>query len=349
LATCRQALTIGSEADNPFLPVLGIAHLGIAAVLYARDELAAAHEHATEGMSRVRQLAGTRLEAEGLVVLARIQQARGDHPGALAAVGEAERAGPSPDVADLFNPAPAARARLLLAQGQLAEAAGWAAASGLDAGDPPSYPREREHLLLARVLLAQGDAERALRLVERLQTAAAAQQRTGSLIELGALRARALAACGDQARALAALGQALALAWPEGYVRVFADEGTPLATLLDQLVASRRRGAALAAAVPAEYLGRLRAAFQPEHARPAPPPPTPAAPVMVAGLAEQLTDRELEVLGLLAVGMANQEIAKELVVALETAKKHVSHILGKLGAANRTQAVARAHELGLLR
>jgi len=348
-ATCQQALTIGSEADNPFLPVLGIAHLGIAAVLYERDELAAAHEHATEGMSRVRQLAGTRLEAEGLVVLARIQQARGDHPGALAAVGEAERVGPSPDVADLFNPAPAARARLLLAQGQLAEAAGWAAASGLDAGDLPSYPREREHLLLARLLLAQGDAERALRLVERLQTAAAAQQRTGSLIELGALRARALAACGDQARALAALGQALALAWPEGYVRVFADEGTPLATLLDQLVASRRRGAALAAAVPAEYLGRLRAAFQPEHARPAPPPPTPTAPVMVAGLAEPLTDRELEVLGLLAVGMANQEIAKELVVALETAKKHVSHILGKLGAANRTQAVARARELGLLR
>ena len=108
-------------------------------------------------------------------------------------------------------------------------------------------------------------------------------------------------------------------------------------------------GGALAPGVPGEYLGRLRAAFQPGDGRAAPPSPRPTAPVVVAGLAEPLTDRELEVLGLLAVGMANKQIAKQLVVALETAKKHVSHILGKLGAANRTQAVARAHALGLLR
>jgi LuxR family maltose regulon positive regulatory protein len=347
LATCQQALTIGAEAGNPSLPVLGIAHLGVAAVRYERDELAAALEHATEGMSRVRQLAGTRLEAEGLVVLARIRQALGDQAGALAAVAEAERVGPSPDVVDLFNPAPVERARLLLAQGQLARAAAWAAAGGLDADDPPSYPREREYLVLARVLLAQGDAERARQLLERLHAAAAAQQRTGSLIELGALRARALAACADQAGALTALAEALTLAWPEGYVRVFADEGDPLAAVLDQVIAGRRRGSALAAGVPGAYLDRLRAAFRPGEARAA-PPPGPAAP-MTTGLAEPLTDRELEVLGMLAAGLANKQIATELVVALETAKKHVSHILGKLGAANRTQAVARARELGLLR
>jgi LuxR family transcriptional regulator, maltose regulon positive regulatory protein len=252
-------------------------------------------------------------------------------------------------VVDLFNPAPAARARLLLAQGEVAQAAAWTAAKGLDASDPASYPREREHLLLARVLLAQGEPERARALLARLQAAAAAQRRTGSLIELGALRAQALAACADQAGALAALAEAVVLAWPERYVRVFADEGAPLATLLDQLIASRRRGAALAAAIPGEYLGRLRAAFQPDHPRAAPLPPTPTAPAGVARLAEPLTDRELEVLGLLAAGMANQQIAQELVVALETVKKHVSHILGKLGAANRTQAVARARELSLLR
>jgi LuxR family transcriptional regulator, maltose regulon positive regulatory protein len=131
-------------------------------------------------------------------------------------------------------------------------------------------------------------------------------------------------------------------------VRVFADHGAPLGVLLDQLIAARRRGAALAAGVPGEYLGRLRAAFQPGEARAAPLSSRPAAP-MVAGLAEPLTDRELEVLAMLAAGLANKQIATELVVALETAKKHVSHILGKLGAANRTQAVARARELGLLR
>ena len=199
------------------------------------------------------------------------------------------------------------------------------------------------------MLLAQGEPEQARALLARLQAAAAAQRRTGSLIELGALRARALAACADQAGALTALAEAVVLAWPERYVRVFADEGAPLATLLDQLSANRRRGAALAAAIPAEYLGRLRAAFQPDHARAALPLPTPAASAVAAGLVEPLTDRELEMLGLLAAGMANQQIAQELVVALETAKKHVSHILGKLGAANRTQAVARARELGLLR
>jgi LuxR family transcriptional regulator, maltose regulon positive regulatory protein len=349
LVTYRQALTIGAEVGNPSLPVLGIAQLGVAAVLYERDELAAALDQATEGMGRVRQLAGTRLEAEGLVVLARIRQAMGDLAGALAAVDEAERVGPSPDVVDLFNPAPAARAQLLLAQGQIALAAAWAAARELDAGDEPGYPREREYLLLARLLLAQGEPEPARQLLERLQAAAAAAQRTGSLIELGALRARALAECGVQDGALAALAQAVALAWPEGHVRVFADQGGPLAALVDQLIAHRRRGALLAANVPWEYLGRLRAAFQPGDARPVLPSPGPAAPVMVAGLAEPLTDRELEVLGLLAAGMANQQIAAELVVALETAKKHVSHILGKLGAANRTQAVARARALGLLR
>ena len=221
-----------------------------------------------------------------------------------------------------------------------------AAARGLNASDPPDYPREREHLLLARLLLAQSDAEQALRLLDRLQAAAAAQQRTGSLIELGALRARALAAGDDQA---AALAESLTLARPEGYVRVFADEGPPLTALLDQLIAGRRRGAALPPGIPVEYLGRLRAAFQLGDIRAASPSSKLTAPVEMAGLAEPLSDRELEVLRLLAAGMANKQIANELVVALETAKKHVSHILGKLGAANRTQAVARARELGLLR
>jgi LuxR family maltose regulon positive regulatory protein len=348
LDTCRQALTVGAEAGNLALPALGIAQLGVAAVRCERGELTAALELTTEGMSRVRQLAGSRLEAEGLVVLARVREALGDRAGAMAAVTEAERAGPSPDVVDLFNPAPAAQARLLLAQGQLAEAAAWAAARGLDAGDSLGYPREREYMVLARLLLDWGEPERARRLLERLSAAAAAQRRTGSLIELGALRARALAACGDQAAALTALAEALTLAWPEGYVRVFADEGAPLAGLLDQVIAGRRRGTAQAPRVPGDYLGRVRAAFGPGDAHAAGPAPG-SVPAVAAGLAEPLTDRELEVLGLLAAGMANKQIAAELVVALDTVKKHVSHVLGKLGAANRTQAVARARELGLVR
>ena len=348
LDTYQRALRAGAEAGGPLLPALGIARLGVAAVCYEHDELADALEHATQGVAGCRQLAGTRLLAEGLVILARIRQAQGDHAGAMAAVQDAERVGPSPGVIDLFNPAPVARARLLLANGQLTEVAAWAAARGLDASDPPSYPCEREQLLLAQLLLDQGQPERARRLLARLHAAAAAQQRTGSLIELGALQARALAACGDQAGAQTALAQTLTLAWPEGYVRAFADEGAPLAGLLDQVITGRRRGTILAPGVPGEYLSRVRAAFHPGAARAAAPASGPATPVITAGLAEPLTDRELEVLGLLAAGMANKQIARELVVTLETAKKHVSHVLRKLGAANRTQAVARARQLGLL-
>jgi LuxR family maltose regulon positive regulatory protein len=148
--------------------------------------------------------------------------------------------------------------------------------------------------------------------------AAAAQSRTGSVIEIGALRALALAACGNQDAAVDALARALALGYPQGYVRVFADEGAPMAALV------RACGEADAA---------------PPRSRAAAAPP---------GMAEPLTGRELEVLRLLAAGSSNQRIARELFVALDMVKKHVTHVLGKLGAANRTEAAARARQLGLI-
>jgi len=355
LASYRQALAAGTQAEGPALPALGTIHAGAAAVLYEQDELAAALEHATEGVAGCRQLvrgwsvtSGQTL-AEALVVLARVQLALGDRAAASAAVSEAAEAGPSPDAVDLFNPAGALRVRLLLALGELAEAAAWVTARGLDPGDQPSYPREREYLLLARLLTAQGQPDRALPLLERLQAAAAAQARTGSLIEIGAVTAAARAACGQEAGAVAALAGALELACPEGYLRVFADEGPPLAAVLDRLIAAQRSGRMPPApGVPLAYLRRLQAAYRPGETRAVPPQVIPAAAVAAPPLAEPLTDRELQVLALLAAGISNQQIARELVVALETVKKHVSHILGKLGAANRTQAVARARALGLL-
>jgi LuxR family transcriptional regulator, maltose regulon positive regulatory protein len=171
------------------------------------------------------------------------------------------------------------------------EAARRSSARGWDALDDLRYHREREHLAMARVLLAQGRADQAAALLARLHGPALAQDRTGSLIEIQALRALALAAAGDEPSALSALAAAVALAQPEGHVRVFSDEG----------------------------------------------------------LAEPLTEREMDVLELLAAGSSNQQIADHLFVALVTVKTHVSHILDKLGAANRTEAVARARGLGLLR
>jgi LuxR family transcriptional regulator, maltose regulon positive regulatory protein len=315
-------------------------------VLYERGELDAALDHATRGVALSRQLGWARQLGAGLAILAWIRHAQGDRAGALEAVREAERVPLSPSLVGLLNPLPVVRARLALAHGEVGEAARWVQDCGLDADDEPSYPREGEYLVLARVLLAQQAPQRALGLLERLHALAAAQVRTGSLIEIQALQAVALHAAGDQVGALRMLAEALTLGAPEGYLRVFVDEGSPMAALLRQLLVSRRQEPGpLADAVPREYLARLVEAFE-QAGLPIRPPA--GRGVVVAGLVEPLTARELEVLGLLAAGARNRAIAQQLVVTQETVKKHLSHLFDKLGAANRTQAVARARELGLL-
>ena len=142
---------------------------------------------------------------------------------------------------------------------------------------------------------------------------------------------------------MAALAGALTLASPQGYVRVFTDEGPPMAALLGPLVAAQRAEHAAARRVPLGCLARLQQAFDAGH-----PVPGHGRATAPQGIVEPLTRRELEVLGMLAAGRSNRAIADQLVVTLDTVKKHVSHVLDKLGAANRTEAVARAQQLGLI-
>ena len=245
----------------------------------------------------------------------------------------------------LLNPVAAQQSRLQLAQGDVAAAARWAEQRGLGPDDEPGYPREPEYLVLARVLLAQDRPGAALELLERLHAAAVSQDRAGSVIEIRALQALALAAAGQEAAAVDALAGALILACPQGYVRVFADEGPPMAALLGRLVAAQRAEEAAARGVPLGWLARVLGAF---GEKPAAPGAGRGAATVVPGLAEQLTARELEVLALLAAGAPNPRIAEQLVISLDTVKKHVSHLLSKLGAANRTEAVTRARQLGLI-
>jgi LuxR family maltose regulon positive regulatory protein len=332
--TCEQALdTLVTSGRPP--PAAGPGYAGLAEIAYQRDELDLALRHATEGIALCRQFVYTPPLANGLATLAMIRQATGDPAGALEAITEAEQAAPGP--AGLLNPVPARRARLLLAQGDLPAAIRFTQDNDLGPDDEPDYTRESGYLVLARVLLAQDRPGQALALLDRLHAAAKAQDRTGSLIEIGALRALALAAAGDEAGALTVLAGALALACPQGYVRVFADEGAPMAALLGRLIAAQRAGQA--AKVPLGFLARLQRAFGAGQ---------PAADLGPSGLIDPLTSRELVVLRLLAAGRSNQAIAGELVVTLDTVKKHVGHVLGKLGAANRTEAVARARELSLI-
>ena len=161
--------------------------------------------------------------------------------------------------------------------------------------------------MLARVLLAQGRPGQALALLERLHAAAAAQERTGSVIEVQALQALALAASGEEAGAVAALAQALTLACPQGYVRLFADEGAPMAALLGRLIAAQRaeQAAAEASRWPTSPGWRAPSSRARRH-RPA----RAGGHGGGAGLVEPLSDRELEVLGMLAAGKPNQQIAE---------------------------------------
>jgi len=193
------------------------------------------------------------------------------------------------------------------------------------------------------VLLARNDPGPALTLLRRLPGVAASQGRAGSIIEIQALRALALAAHGDHASALDALTEALTLARRHGYVRVLADGGAPMRALLARLPGARPGQQHAAGRIDPGYLAVLLRAC--DQADAVPPRRRAAAP---PGLAEPLTGRELEVLRLLAAGRSNQRIAHDLFVALDTVKRHVTHILGKLGAANRTEAAARARQLGLI-
>ncbi len=335
--TCEQALEAAREPGQPLRPAAGPALIGLAEVAYQRDDLGRALDCVTRGITLCRQFVHTPPLAAGLLTLAWIRHASGDRHGAADAIAEAESFSAGP--AGLLNPVPAQRARLLLAQGDVAQVAHWAADCGLLPEGPLDYPREPGHLVLARLLLAQGDPERALALLDRLEADAAAQCRAGSVIEIRALRALALGAAGDGAGAVTVLASALRLGCPQGYVRVFADEGPAMAAVLSRLIAAQRSDQE--AAVPLACLARLQRAFGGATGG------GDVANPQVPGLVEQLTSRELEVLAMLATGQSNRDIASDLVISLDTVKKHVSHLLGKLGAGNRTEAVARGRELGL--
>ena len=279
----------------------------------------------------------------GYTALARLQQARGKTREALATLdGLVQVAEQRHFPPDLMTQGAAVRAQLELAQGNLAAAMRWAEASGLSATDDDlPYPREGAYLTLARVRIAQARDDPAapflqdvLHLLDRLLRDAEAKARMNSVLEILMLRALALEAQGNRTGALSTLERALVLAQPEGYIRLFVDEGAPMLALLRQAHARSR--------VPG-YVATLLSAFGEQHVSDL--PLTSARP---GPLAEPLTEREREVLQLLAAGASNREIARRLVLSLGTVKKHVSNLCGKLEVQSRTQAIARARVLHLL-
>jgi LuxR family maltose regulon positive regulatory protein len=276
---------------------------------------------------------------DGYIALSRVQQARGDVEGTLEATREADRLAHKSGVGEEIVKAAVWKARLHLILGDLAAAAfEQDRATGVRGGVPPSV-RKTERMGRARLLVARGEHDEALSLLRQLREAAEAAGKTGEAIEILALEAVALRAKGEKEQAVSTLAQALALAEPEGYVRTFADEGSPMVALLSEVLEAQQRGR-LAPDVPASYLRKLLAALERDHLG--------ATTVASLELREPLSERELEVLALLAAGKSNRQIASELFVALSTVKTHIKNIYGKLDVRSRMQAVSRAREIGLL-
>ncbi len=327
LATRRGPTVLRGAADM---------HVGISEVLRLRGDLV--------GATQQLQQAGELGEENGLpqnpyrsrVAAAGIQRALGDLVAALELLDEAGRLYFS-DFSPEVRPVDALRARLWLNQGRIPEALGWARERGLSATDDLTYVREFEHATLARVLLAQGIHEgssdtirSAIDLTERLLAAAEAGRRDGSVIDILIAQALARRASDDVAGAKTALDRAVALAEPEGFVRVFVDEGPPMTALL-KLAAKDRKASS--------YVRQLLAASAVSGS---------GEGLVAEPLIEALSERELDVLRLLQSDLDGPDIAQELTVSLPTVRTHTSNIYSKLGVTNRRAAVRRAGELGLL-
>jgi LuxR family maltose regulon positive regulatory protein len=305
-------------------------HVGLSMVHDERGDLAAAREHLRLAHELGDHLGLPKHPHRWRIAEARIREADGDVTGALALLDEAELVYDgdfSPDV----QPVAARRARVWVRQGRADLALDWARRRGLSSSDDVSYLKEFENLTLARALLADPEPRRspATTYLGRLLADAEAGDRTGSVLEILVLLSLAHQRDGDHDVALASLARALSLAEPEGYVRTFIDEGAPMQTLLR---AASKRG------IEGAYAERLLRAGGAARAQPA----------TTGGLVEPLSDRERDVLRMLGSELTGPEIARELVVSLNTVRTHTKNIYAKLGVTSRRAAVRRAGELGLL-
>jgi LuxR family transcriptional regulator, maltose regulon positive regulatory protein len=329
----------------------------MADVLCERNDLDGALVHLKKGLDLMPWWGKADDFILAYITLARIRLAQGNKGDGQAAVEKAIELVQTTGVfSEARHAVEIAQVKLWLAQDDLQAASRWAASQEkhVRSDDPLRFEFENELTRIAqgRVLIAQNKPGEAIGLLSHLEEAARSAGRMGRVIEILLLEALAMRRIGDSGNASLALEECLALAEPEGYVRIFVDEGLPMASLLSE---------ATTGGIVPDHISKLLAAFEAEeqpvlaglaaspgksedesHEPPAAPPPG------VQRLIEPLTPREREVLQLIAAGRSNPEVAAQLVVAVTTVKTHVKNIYGKLQVSNRFQAAARAKDLNLL-
>lgn len=326
--TYRRSLQLLSDQGPPNASE---EYIGLARICYEWNDLAAAAQYGQQSLELARQYDRT-LDRYifGEVLLARVQLARGDGDGAAAMLDRTEQSARQNHFTQRLPEIAAVQILTLLRQGQVAAAAQLARQYDL--------PLSR-----ARVLIAQGDPTAALAVLapyrQQMEARGWADERLQAII----LQAVALQRKGDRAPAMHALAEALALAEPGGFIRLFVDEGEPMRMAIADFRLRIERRADSQNHQLIGYVDKLLAAFTQPAAMSQSKVENPKSKML-----EPLSERELEILGLIAQGLSNREIGQRLFLALDTVKGHNRHIFDKLQVASRTEAIARARELGLL-
>lgn len=346
----QQALALATLPAGQRLPVAGVALMGLGELAREWNDFDAATEYLEEGLELGKRWGKVSL-FDGYLSLAFLKQAQGDVAGAQHFVRLAQELAVQFDATQVDDWSVAmSQALLWLRQGDLAAVAQWAQDRQVD-GCPEFGPhddqaylngrlRKYEQLVLARWSVAQGQPVEALALLEQSRVQMQQRGRMSRVIEIDALQALAFQAQGWTDDAMASLERALTHARPEGYVRLFADEGEPMRALLR--AARQKLGGDLALAA---YIDKLLSAFV---EIPPQPDALPRPLAQSAALVEPLSERELQVLRLLTGGMSVAEIAAKLFVSVSTVRTHVKNVYAKLDVHSRYEAVARARDLDLL-
>ncbi|MBI5965910.1 MAG: helix-turn-helix transcriptional regulator [Chloroflexi bacterium] len=344
LKTYQGSLQLATEHAAESQRIIAHHHLGLALLYHEMREDETAAQHFQKSMELGQQSVLRDWSYRKYLAQARLKESEGDLDSALDLLDDAKRFY-ARSLIPYTRPIDALKVSIYLKQGRLSNAQEWVREHGLSANDDLNYVREFEHITLARVLIAEYQSNReerfildGLHLLEHLLKVAEDQNRMGSVLQILMVAALAHHAAGSTPQAFASLERTLRLSQPEGYFRTFVDEGEPMRALLSAFqtwIEKQPRSQYQELGV---YTGKLLSAFaQPSGiGKPA------------SGMAEALSPRELEVLRLIAQGLSNNEISQKLFLALNTVKGHNRIIFSKLQVQNRTEAVARARELGLL-